>query len=323
MAVKIEEPGRTWKISRTAIVTGIVVIQFSMASLTSYMALTDLTSSYISNLLEGWVLALVTGIILMGATAALILLKSRSHVAGQLALTGSIASLFVMLDLAFLQERDDSRYTELPHLKSMAGWIVLSMLLWSVRVFVRRKHSKRLLAHLLLVSSLGSLVVGFVLTFLQARTVDQQQAVPYWWHMHLWVVISTLCGWCVYTLLRAGVSLPHIGKVATAASISTVLSILNFLYPNVYRPAAAPYQLNIAIEFSKPVLNPKGSVAAVPVTFIMKNTSDVRVYVVGSSYTVMGRRAKYLPRRNLDSGLVGGCLSRSGAGRISSYFRSL
>jgi len=30
-----------------------------------------------------------------------------------------------------------------------------------------------------------------------------------------------------------------------------------------------------------------------------------------------------LPRRNLDSGLAGGCLCRSGAVRISSYFRSL
>jgi hypothetical protein len=34
-------------------------------------------------------------------------------------------------------------------------------------------------------------------------------------------------------------------------------------------------------------------------------------------------RQPMLPRRNLDSGLAGGCLSRSGAVRISSYFRSL
>jgi hypothetical protein len=33
--------------------------------------------------------------------------------------------------------------------------------------------------------------------------------------------------------------------------------------------------------------------------------------------------ALLLPRRNLDSGLAGGYLSRSGAVRISSYFRSL
>jgi hypothetical protein len=45
--------------------------------------------------------------------------------------------------------------------------------------------------------------------------------------------------------------------------------------------------------------------------------------ILSSGLEVVEVRRLPIPRRNLDSGLARGCLSRSGAVRISSYFRSL
>lgn len=75
-------------------------------------------------------------------------------------------------------------------------------------------------------------------------------------------------------------------------SIPTLLSAANFLYPNVYQPSVAPYLLQLNLDFGKPTANTKGTMLAVPVTVRATNPAKMKVYVVGSTLAVTGRKTK-------------------------------
>jgi hypothetical protein len=54
-----------------------------------------------------------------------------------------------------------------------------------------------------------------------------------------------------------------------------------------------------------------------------ESLAKTRVRVIDGEDAADREEVRELPRRNLDSGLAGGRLGRSGTVRISSYFRSL
>jgi hypothetical protein len=58
-------------------------------------------------------------------------------------------------------------------------------------------------------------------------------------------------------------------------------------------------------------------------TRALRYSADRQILLVGDPGSGKSVALRHLPRRNLDSGLAGGRLSRSGTVRISSYFRSL
>jgi hypothetical protein len=171
----------------------------------------------------------------------------------------------------------------------LEGWLVLAIgivtLIGAISVLVMHQRGSRVWGEAAVTGSIVSTLSAVGLAVMQLANYRSIL-------MLLWVVLAALCGWCVWRLIRAGVRIPsHPGKLAALISIPTVLSALNFAYPNIYKPSVAPYFLNVTAEFGEPVTNGDGTAAALPLTLKMSNPSDVRVYVVASSYRVLGRKA--------------------------------
>jgi hypothetical protein len=137
-----------------------------------------------------------------------------------------------------------------------------------------------------LAGAILSLVVGLSMIIIQSRALEHAERLPYW------IVMALACLWCVLALLRSGAVIQNPGRLVAVLSIPTLLSAANFLYPNVYQPSVAPYLLQLNLDFGKPTANTKGTMLAVPVTVRATNPAKMKVYVVGSTLAVTGRKTE-------------------------------
>jgi hypothetical protein len=139
-----------------------------------------------------------------------------------------------------------------------------------------------------LAGSIFSFVVGASMVIIQSVAVEHVERLP------IWIVVSLACLWCVLTLLRSGAVLQNPGRLAAVLSVSTLLSAANFLYPNVYQPSTAPYLLQLSLDYGKPIVNDERTMLAIPITIKARNPAAARVYVVGSTFAISGRKTKYV-----------------------------
>jgi hypothetical protein len=123
-----------------------------------------------------------------------------------------------------------------------------------------------------------------------SMVVLQLQGGDYPVRLIIWVSMLLLCAWCVFRVLKAGIVIKHPGRATALLSVSTLLPIVSFLGPNVYQPAAAPHYLHIGVEFGTPVKNSRETAVAIPFTLKLKNPASTRLYVLGSTYSIAGRK---------------------------------
>jgi hypothetical protein len=148
----------------------------------------------------------------------------------------------------------------------------------------------------------GVALTGGVLSFvaIASMVVLQWQGGDYHERLVAWIPMLFLCAWSVYRLLRAGISIDHPGRATALLSISTLLPIVSFLGPNVYQPASAPHYLQLNAAFGKPIKDPGKTTVAIPFSLKLKNPVSTRLYVLGSSYSITGRRTT--PAKDASSG---------------------
>lgn len=107
----------------------------------------------------------------------------------------------------------------------------------------------------------------------------------------LWCALIAGSVWACYTVYRTSVSIPAPKTVGLAAIVSASVAIANFGYTQLYLPYQQEPRPILQAEFGTPTLSADRQNFALPVTFRFENRSNVGLYLLGSAFTVAGRRA--------------------------------
>lgn len=110
-------------------------------------------------------------------------------------------------------------------------------------------------------------------------------------YLTLWCVLAAGSAWAVITIYRTSVVIPAPRQVALTALVSTALAVTNFGYVQLYQPYRREPRPELQVKFDAPVFRQDRRAFALPVVFTFENRSDVGLYVLGTTFTVMGRRA--------------------------------
>jgi hypothetical protein len=108
-----------------------------------------------------------------------------------------------------------------------------------------------------------------------------------------WVAGALAVGgsWAVWRLLRGGAKLPRFKRIAFAALLPVIITGGNFAYSDVYLPSVQPHLVALFVHLGDAAIDKTGKVASFPITIDFKNAGKSGVYVLGSTYSVVGRRA--------------------------------
>jgi hypothetical protein len=107
-------------------------------------------------------------------------------------------------------------------------------------------------------------------------------------------------------MARRGARLPYPRQFAVVASVTTLIAVGNFAYTAFYVPSAQLVQFGVQVAMGKPAPSADGRFASIPITLSFSNTGKTGLIVVASTYSVVGRRARFLSsdkspeQRNLD-----------------------
>jgi hypothetical protein len=110
----------------------------------------------------------------------------------------------------------------------------------------------------------------------------------------MWLVLGSLAllaaaGWALVRVLRTGVEIPYPKSLAAAVVLPLLIAAGNFVYADVYLPSAQPREVVLTTTIGKPTVSRARGLATIPITIDFKNPSTHKLYVLGSSYSVVGR----------------------------------
>ncbi|WP_326787956.1 hypothetical protein [Streptomyces sp. NBC_00151] len=112
------------------------------------------------------------------------------------------------------------------------------------------------------------------------------------------LVFMPLWCWSVWALCllvrnRSWKEVPQPKRFAAGVVATALLTGVSLAYSTMYQPAAAPMHLTLKAEFGKSRVQRSIGFLQVPVTFYMKNTGGIPVYILNDSYKVSGREGVY------------------------------
>ncbi|MFE3636108.1 hypothetical protein [Streptomyces sp. NPDC059168] len=120
---------------------------------------------------------------------------------------------------------------------------------------------------------------------------------PFLW---LWIGLMVWAAWAVWTLTRQNVwrRVPYPKSVAMSVVVSGVVGIAGLTYSQMYVPYSTPVKVPFRISFGVPATSADGKSLHVPVNFEFRNSGSVRVYAVGTLWTIRGYPTKFDPKGN-------------------------
>ncbi|MFF7216505.1 hypothetical protein ACFZAU_39245 [Streptomyces sp. NPDC008238] len=139
---------------------------------------------------------------------------------------------------------------------------------------------------------LGAIIVLATDVLLLLLWFEEREYTPY-----LLVYVPALC-WSVWALCllvrqKSWNGMPQPKRFAAGVVATALLTAVSLAYSTMYQPAAAPVYFTLKTEFGKPWEDGKNPFVQVPLTFYMKNTGGIPVYIINDGYTVRGRAASY------------------------------
>ncbi|MCW7991166.1 hypothetical protein XF35_39650, partial [Streptomyces platensis subsp. clarensis] len=145
---------------------------------------------------------------------------------------------------------------------------------------------------IVLVGVLIALTVTTLLIFLWS---EEMEYTPYMW------AIFPLCAWSLWALwvvIRGKVwrGTPHPTKIASGVVVTALLAAVNLAYSAMYQPTTAPAKLDVSARFGEARLDLDEPVYHVPVTFRLKNSGTVPLYILAGDWSVYGRGGKYVEK---------------------------
>ncbi|MFD9032920.1 hypothetical protein ACFVZW_17475 [Streptomyces sp. NPDC059567] len=153
----------------------------------------------------------------------------------------------------------------------------------------------------------GAIVLIGVLIALTATTMlvvlwsQEAEYTPYMRDTPYMLAVFPLFVWSLWALsvaIRAKVwrGTPHPTKIAAGVMATVLLAAVNIAYSSLYQPTAAPANLALHVKFGVPRADLERQVVHLPVTFHLKNTGSVAVYILGDDWSVYGRTGEYVEK---------------------------
>ncbi|MGA5453828.1 hypothetical protein ACPCVO_45160 [Streptomyces umbrinus] len=142
----------------------------------------------------------------------------------------------------------------------------------------------------ILVGVFIALVVHSALILLWCQEMDATLWVFTYMPLWVWSLVA------VWIIVRERVwrGTPYPKQVTAGVLATTLLAGVNFLYSTAYKPYAEHVQISFTAKFGKPQLDQMMSVAHVPVTFSLRNTGKVPIYVIANTFAVHGRVSNFV-----------------------------
>lgn len=139
-----------------------------------------------------------------------------------------------------------------------------------------------------LLGAMTALVANLMMMSVQIQGGDYT---PY---VFAWITLIAWSIWALWTLLhkrRAWKEIPAPRQFAIGVLASGIIALGNFAYTQIYAPYSDPGNVSSDVEFGKPVARAGGG-TLLPVKFKVSNMGKVGMYVVGSTYSVLGQYAE-------------------------------
>lgn len=127
----------------------------------------------------------------------------------------------------------------------------------------------------------------FLITQIQGRDYT-----PFLW---LWIGLVLWVAWALWALTRQKVwqAIQHPRGIALSVVASGVIGLVSLTYSQMYIPYSTPVKIPFSISFGESTLSADGTALHVPAHVEFRNTGSVRVYVVGTMWTVLGWPTQY------------------------------
>ncbi|MFE1986063.1 hypothetical protein [Streptomyces mirabilis] len=127
----------------------------------------------------------------------------------------------------------------------------------------------------------------FLITQIQGRDYT-----PFLW---LWIGLVLWVAWALWTLTRQKVwqAIQHPRGIALSVVVSGVIGLVSLTYSQMYLPYSTPVKIPFSISFGESTLSADGTALHVPAHVEFRNTGSVRVFVVGTMWTVIGWPTQY------------------------------
>ncbi|WP_189986117.1 hypothetical protein [Streptomyces capoamus] len=132
--------------------------------------------------------------------------------------------------------------------------------------------------------------VGTVMVTNLMFLITQIQGWEYTPFLLLWVALALWVGWSLWALTRQKVwqEIPHPKGIALSVVVSGVIGLASLAYSQMYIPYSTPVEIPFNVSFGDSTLNADGTVLHVPAHVEFRNSGSVRIYVVGTLWTVNG-----------------------------------
>lgn len=143
---------------------------------------------------------------------------------------------------------------------------------------------------LVLVGVLIALSVTALLIFVWSQEME---------YTRYMLVVFPLCGWSLWALsvaIRGRVwrGTPHPTRIAAGVLATVLLAAVNIAYSSLYQPTTLPAKMDLSVRFEDAGLDLDEPVYHLPVTFRLKNTGSVPLYILIDDWSVYGRGGKYV-----------------------------
>ncbi|MGW6791437.1 hypothetical protein [Streptomyces chartreusis] len=139
---------------------------------------------------------------------------------------------------------------------------------------------------------LGVLITLATSSLLLFMWLEEMEYTPY---LLLFLPLWSWSVWALVVLVREKCwkGAPWPKRFAAGVVATALLTGVSLAYSTMYQPTAAPMHLTLKAEFGAARADRKLPFVHVPLTFSMKNTGGIPVYVINDIYTVRGRAAAY------------------------------
>ncbi|MGW1356338.1 hypothetical protein ACWCQP_02860 [Streptomyces chartreusis] len=151
------------------------------------------------------------------------------------------------------------------------------------------RHQFRISGAVVLLGVLIALATSSLLLFMW---LEEMEYTPYLlmflplWFWSVWALV-------VLVWVKCWKGAPWPKRFAAGVVVTALLTGVSLAYSTMYQPTAAPMHLTLKAEFGAARADRKLPFVHVPLTFSVKNTGGIPVYVINDIYTVRGRAAAY------------------------------
>lgn len=145
-------------------------------------------------------------------------------------------------------------------------------------------------------SGAASLVgVGTVMVTNLMFLITQIQAWEYTPFLLLWIALGLWTAWSLWALTRQKVwkGIPHPKGIALSVVVSGAIGLASLVYSQMYVPYSTPVKIPFSVSFGNATVSADGAALHVPVHVEFRNAGSVRIYVVGTMWTVKGWPTKF------------------------------